>query len=562
AADVHLQFRSWYEIEKDYDYGYVQVSTDGGANWTNLPSEQGTTSSANPNGNNHGNGITCVSGAQTDPTCGTVAYPEPQFITDTFDLSAYAGDDFIVRWAYSSDPGLAMRGWVIDDIKLLADGNVAFADSGEDAVMSNDDNHVYNGWLRSNGTATAEHAYWIGVRDRTGFDAPTSFQPGVVIEYANEAHGYGNVGTDDPPALTVIDSQPTPGSDAPNLDDAAWRPYPLDPGNTQASNRDLFTDCGNDGYADGPRHLDNYTDPSRSDTFWEFGYQRLAMLVNSLADEGSSLSANVNYTVPAVCAPVTGQGMLSISKVDSPDPVKAGSNLTYTLTVLNTGDLAATQVVVTDTVPANTTFVSCGGGTSCANNGGVVVWHVADQAPSASAQLTLVVAVSGSLTDIDVITNSGYQADSAETEPTTGEPVTTNVTTANLPQLSISKTAAPALAIADGVITYSLTVHNAGLAAATAVTVTDQVPAGTTYVSCSGATCAQVAGTVTWVVGNVGAGGTIQLQMVVHVEAGTRAGTRIINSTYAVDSAETNPVNGSPVTKVVYMLIRMPLIYK
>jgi uncharacterized repeat protein (TIGR01451 family) len=360
----------------------------------------------------------------------------------------------------------------------------------------------------------------------------------------------------------VLDSQPQPGVDTPNLDDAAWRPFALDPGDTQANNRDLFSDCGTGSYADGPRHVDNYDDPARQDTLWLFAYQRLSMLVTSLAGEGASLSAGVTYQVPAVCAPVSGQGMLSISKVDSPDPVKAGSNLTYTLTVLNTGDIAATQVVVNDSVPADTTFVSCGGGTSCANNGGVVTWQVPVLAPSASVQLTLVVNVSGSLTDVDVITNSSYQSDSAETDPTPGGPVTTNVTTADLPQLSITKTASAALAVANGAITYTLTVHNGGLVAATAVNVTDEIPAGSGYVSCSGATCGEAAGTVTWLVSNLPAGGNLPLQLVVRVDAGTHAGTRIINSTYAVDSAETNPVAGSPVTKVVYMQIILPLIFR
>ncbi|HXU35479.1 MAG TPA: LamG-like jellyroll fold domain-containing protein, partial [Blastocatellia bacterium] len=49
---------------------------------------------------------------------------------------------------------------------------------------------------------------------------------------------------------------------------------------------------------------------------------------------------------------------LSVSKADSPDPVTAGNALTYTLTVSNAGPDAATNVVLTDTLPGSVTFVS------------------------------------------------------------------------------------------------------------------------------------------------------------------------------------------------------------
>ena len=47
---------------------------------------------------------------------------------------------------------------------------------------------------------------------------------------------------------------------------------------------------------------------------------------------------------------------LAITKTDSPDPVVAGGLLTYTINVTNNGPADATEVVVTDTLPAGTTF--------------------------------------------------------------------------------------------------------------------------------------------------------------------------------------------------------------
>ena len=52
---------------------------------------------------------------------------------------------------------------------------------------------------------------------------------------------------------------------------------------------------------------------------------------------------------------------LGISKMDDPDPVKPGSNLTYILSVTNNGPSQATSVTVTDTLPGGITFVAAAG---------------------------------------------------------------------------------------------------------------------------------------------------------------------------------------------------------
>ncbi len=55
---------------------------------------------------------------------------------------------------------------------------------------------------------------------------PIAFQPGMLLVYTDEAHGYGNAGCDDPPGQSPLDSAPTPGDSTPELDDAAWTEAP------------------------------------------------------------------------------------------------------------------------------------------------------------------------------------------------------------------------------------------------------------------------------------------------------------------------------------------------
>jgi uncharacterized repeat protein (TIGR01451 family) len=60
------------------------------------------------------------------------------------------------------------------------------------------------------------------------------------------------------------------------------------------------------------------------------------------------------YTIG--CAPPAAD--LSVTKTDSPDPLKAGQNLTYTITVRNNGPNAATGVTLTDQLPRNAGYGS------------------------------------------------------------------------------------------------------------------------------------------------------------------------------------------------------------
>ena len=317
GSTVQLDFKSAFDIEWDYDYGYVLTSTDGGKTFTSHASERETptTSSTNPNANGcqtkYGNGITGSSASYTDPVTvqldrATSNYPDYIFVADTFDISDLAGaEQPVLRFSYATDPGLARPGWFIDDVKVTAT-----TPSGEEVLLETDfesdggpdDPRIFNGgcqddlgsactkgwnYVDASSEAPADHAYLMEMRDRSGFDMDgkgendrddINFLPGLSLVYTDEAHGYGNVGTDNPPAQSPLDSQPEPGSDTPDLSDAAW---------TAAAGDDKFTDSGEG-------HTDNYTDPSNTETDsrypdednpWRFRYNCLTFQVLSMTGE-------------------------------------------------------------------------------------------------------------------------------------------------------------------------------------------------------------------------------------------------------------------------------------
>jgi uncharacterized repeat protein (TIGR01451 family) len=304
-------------------------------------------------------------------------------------------------------------------------------------------------------------------------------------------------------------------------------------------------------------------------TAFTFGNQSVIPEVQSYMNQGDSTAPHdfvmgVPLEDGLFCPGSPNLVDLSVTKTDSPDPVQAGAHLSYTLTVVNSGGMAATGVIVTDTVPADTTFVSCGGDVACSETAGTVTWNIGALNGSDSATLSLVVDTDSNLSNGSTITNTGYAVDSDQTEPAVGPPVTTQVTTLAGPSLSIAKTVQPASPVIAGrLVTYTLTVRNDGTTTANGIVVSDTLPLETTYQSCSGGdTCAPIANTVTWTIATLGANTQAVLTLVVRINPATAPGTPIENDTYGADSLETNPVQGPPVVIRVANVLWFPAQYR
>ena len=184
---------------------------------------------------------------------------------------------------------------------------------------------------------------------------------------------------------------------------------------------------------------------------------------------------------------------LSVTNVGTPNPVIAGQNRTYAITVTNGGPDAAASVTMSDTLPTGTTFVSliAPGGWSCSTPavgaGGVVSCSIASSGVG-SALFTLVVTVSSSAPVGTVVTNTATIS-SVTSDPDRGNnSATATVTTTVSAAADVSiKKAGPAMVVAGGSVAYTLTVVNAGPSSALAVTIDDPTPAGLTFLSAAGA---------------------------------------------------------------------------
>jgi len=99
-----LSFWHWYSMENAYDGGNVKVSTDGGATWNLLT----------PVGGYDGTARSTNAGIPNEPCfTGTTS---PQWQQETFDISAYAGQQVMFRFHFGSDNSVSYPGWYIDDV--------------------------------------------------------------------------------------------------------------------------------------------------------------------------------------------------------------------------------------------------------------------------------------------------------------------------------------------------------------------------------------------------------------------------------------------------------------
>ncbi len=207
--------------------------------------------------------------------------------------------------------------------------------------------------------------------------------------------------------------------------------------------------------------------------------------------------------------------------VSSPSPA-VGSNVTFTLTVLNGGPNTATNVKVTDLLPSGLTYVSStpSTGTYDPITG---LWSVGslNNGSSATLQIVATVASGGSKTNIAQITSSDQNdPDSTPNNSVATEDDQSNVVlAAAVADLRLSKTASTTAPNINQDVTFTITVNNDGPNPATNVSVLDQLPTGLTFISSSTASGVYNSATGVWTVGGIANAGAATLQIVARVNS-------------------------------------------
>jgi uncharacterized repeat protein (TIGR01451 family) len=373
-------------------------------------------------------------------------------------------------------------------------------------------------------------------------DSPDPVSAGSNITYTVTVT---NNGPSDAESVTLSDTIPTNTTFVSNSGAAGWSCTNPSAGGTGTIS------CSNPTFANGAKSVFTIVVKVNANTAAATTITNTATVTSTTSDPTpGNNSATATTTVNT-------SADLAITKTDSPDPVSAGNNITYTINVTNNGPSDAQSVTLSDTIPTNTTFVSNSGATgwTCTDPSvggtGTISCTRATLANGASSTFTVVVKVNASTATGTTITNSATVS-STTTDPTSTNNSATATTSVNTSaDLAVTKTDSPDPVTAGNNITYTINVTNNGPSDAQSVTLSDTVPTNTTFVSNSGAsgwTCTDPSvggsGTISCNRASFANGASATFTVVVKVDPSAAHGSSISN-TATVSSSTSDPTSSN-----------------
>ncbi|CAN7249844.1 IPTL-CTERM sorting domain-containing protein [Acidovorax sp. LjRoot117] len=273
-----------------------------------------------------------------------------------------------------------------------------------------------------------------------------------------------------------------------------------------------------------------------------------------------------NCTGVAVSSTVTQADLRVVSKTAAPDPVVAGANLTYVITVENLGPASATNVVVSDTLAS---LVNTGGFQSATPSQGTCTPNSVTNGTQQNLSCNLGTLAMGAQATVTVVVRPSIGATGPRTNTATvrstdvGDPVQSNNSGSVTSQVTAivdvtaAKTATPASVPAGAPITFVATIGNTGPSNAQTVQMVDTLPSNAAFIdivsvsgggTCTPITAGAVGGTLTCNWGSINAG--VQQTVTYRMRPlGTAAGGTVVNSLAATTAtAESNAGNNSATT--------------
>ncbi len=251
--------------------------------------------------------------------------------------------------------------------------------------------------------------------------------------------------------------------------------------------------------------------------------------------------ASVQVTVPTAD--------LSLTLAASSNKPNVGENVTFTITVANSGPSTAPGVIVSSVLPAGFTFIS-----STPSQGNYVSttgrWTVGTIGVDGTATLQVVARLDNATAktvNAEVIASDRFDPDS-----TVGNNIATEDDQASVqitPQridLSLAMTANPTRANVGQNVSFTLTMVNAGPDTATGIVVSDAIPQGMTFVSASPSAGTYNAANGTWTVPSLGTGSTATLILVATYDQPTQI-TNVAEIS-AVDQFDVDSTPGNSAT--------------
>jgi len=211
-------------------------------------------------------------------------------------------------------------------------------------------------------------------------------------------------------------------------------------------------------------------------------------ITNTVAVSGggaNDLPAGNTATVTTPLAPVVD---VQVVKTGPATAVPGGASIAYNLAIQNSGPSVATNVNVTDDLPAGVTIQSVTlNGTPVANTGtgGDVAFVIPTLGVGAANAATVVITVAIDPAATGSLSNTATVSATGDTTPANN---TSTISTALTPtaDVTVTKTVNNATAASGESLTYTIQVRNGGVSTAAGVTLVDVLPTGLTFTSGTG----------------------------------------------------------------------------
>gem|GEM_PF-3480128 len=209
---------------------------------------------------------------------------------------------------------------------------------------------------------------------------------------------------------------------------------------------------------------------------------------NSIRVEGSNFSTvNASTTAHVHCPQVNNNTQVQLTKFldQQNSDIRVNGEIKYGITIRNTGNVTTSGMVVSDLIPAGTSFVRASDGRCSFNASTNRVTCPLEIANEGTISVTLRINQCGTLTNMATATGNNMPNAQSNT-------VTTTVTCppANT-QVQLTKFVEPTNSNIriDGQIVYGITIRNTGNVPTSGLVVTDQLPAGTSFIRASDDRC-------------------------------------------------------------------------
>ncbi len=129
-SNAYLYFQTRYHIESDFDGGFIEISSDGGASWNVVGGKLAKQANEFFENNRVNTGDPFYSGALFE------------WRQEEIDLNDFLGENILIKFTFYSDSWTVIDGWYLDDIKVVSyDFSTGVAEDGLNYQFSLEQNY-------------------------------------------------------------------------------------------------------------------------------------------------------------------------------------------------------------------------------------------------------------------------------------------------------------------------------------------------------------------------------------------------------------------------------------